>query len=87
MFQPDHTVIIVIMRHTWTERVVQDGNTAAGQRDRHDIMVEQGNKECLPAIVLLFCSGLGSVSPGFLWHTDHTQKHTCCSQTKPENLL
>lgn len=44
--------------------------------DRRDIMVEQGNKELLPAIVLPFCSGLGSVSLGFLWHTDHTHKHT-----------
>lgn len=37
------------------------GNTAAGRRQLHDIMVEQGNKDFLPAIVLPFCSGLGSV--------------------------
>lgn len=76
MLAPDYLVIIGIMRETWTERLVQDGNKAAGQRDRHDIMVEQGNKELLPAIVLPSCSGLGSVSIGFLWHSDHTHKHT-----------
>lgn len=69
-------IIIAIMRSTWTERLVQDGNKAAGRGGRHDIMVEQGNKERLPAIVLPSCSGLGSVSIGFLWHTDHTHKHT-----------
>lgn len=53
-------------------------NKVAGQRERHDIMVEQANKECLPAIVLSFCSRLGNVSPDFLWHTDHT--HTWCSE-------
>lgn len=73
MLAPDYPVIIGIMRETWTERLVQDGNKAAGQRDRHDIMVEQGNKELLPAIVLPSCSGLGSVSIGFLCHT---HKHT-----------
>ena len=77
MLQPDCPLIIAIMRNTWTERLALDGNKAAGQRDRHDIiMVEQGNKELLPAIVLPFCSGLGSVSLGFLWHTDHTHRHT-----------
>lgn len=62
MLQTDYSVIIVITRNLCTERLVQDDNKAAGQRDRHDIMVEQGNKELLPAIVLPFCSGLGSVS-------------------------
>lgn len=75
MLQQNHPVIIAIMRNTWTEGLVEDGNKA-GQRDRHDIMVEQGNKERLPAIVLPSCSGLGSVSLSFLWHTDHTYKHT-----------
>lgn len=69
-------LLFAVMRNTWTERLVQDGNKAAGQTERHDIIVEQGNKELLPAIVLPFCSGLGSVSRGFLWHTDHTHKHT-----------
>lgn len=61
------------------KRVVQDGDEAAGQKHRHDIMVEQGNKELLPAIVLPFCSGLGSVShrlPVALGPHTHTQTHT-----------
>lgn len=80
----DCPVIIAIMRNTWTERLVQDGNKAAGRRDRHDIMVEQGNKELLPAIVLPFCSGLGSVSLGFLWHTDHTHTHKHTLYSEPQ---
>lgn len=44
------------------QRFIQDDSKAAGQRHRHDIMVEEGNKELLPAIVLPFCSGLGSIS-------------------------
>lgn len=78
MLEPDHPVVITaIMRNTWTERLIVDGNKVAGQGDRHDIMVEQANKERLPAIVFPFCSGLGNVSPNFLWHTDHTHSLQC----------
>lgn len=67
-------VITVLMTNTWTQSVVQGSSKKrAGRTDRHDIMVEQANKEGLPAIVFPVCSGLGNVSPHhFLWHTDHT---------------
>lgn len=45
----------------WPESLVEVNNKAAGQRRRHDIMVEEGNKERLPAIVLPPCSGLGNI--------------------------
>lgn len=64
--------IISVMWNLWLGRLVRDDNKAAGQSGRHDIMVEEGNKELLPAIVLPFCSGLGSISLYFLWHKDHT---------------
>ncbi len=75
MLQQDYPFISATMRNTWTERLVQDGNKAAGQRERHDIMLEQGNKERLPAIVLPSCSGLGSVSHRLpVAHRPHTHK-------------
>lgn len=64
--------IIAVMWNLQLGRLVQDDSEAAGQSGRHDIMVEEGNKELLPAIVLPFCSGLGSISLYFLWYKDHT---------------